>query len=75
MIELLKSFNLAIQHALFWLTLDGTDVDHLYCYFFSCPVIHTTVDYRTETSPYDVFESIGVVLDFFTQIVVAVLRI
>lgn len=75
MVELLESFNLAIKHALFRLALDGSDVDHLYRYFFPSLVIHASVDDRTEPFADDVLESVGVVLNFFTKVVVAVLRI
>lgn len=75
MVELLEGFDLAIQHTFFRLALDGSDVDHLYCYFFPGLVVHATVDDGAEASPDDVLESVGVVLNFFTKVVVAVLRI
>jgi hypothetical protein len=75
MVEFLECINLAIEHALFRLALDGSDVNHFYCHFFLGLVIRATVDDRAEPSSNDVLEAIGVVLDFFPEVVASVLWI
>lgn len=70
--EFLERLDLALEHLLLGLALDGADVDDLDGYFFLGLVVGAAVDHRAETAADDVPEAVGVVLDFLAHVVAGV---
>lgn len=72
MVEFLECLDLALEHLLLGLALDGSDVDDLNGYFLLGLVVGTAVDHRAEPAADDILQPVGVVLYFFAHVVAGV---
>lgn len=72
MVEFLECLDLALEHLLLGLALDGADVDDLDGYFLLGLVVGAAIDHRAEAAADDVLEAVGVVLDFLAHVVAGV---
>lgn len=69
MVEFFECLDLALEHLLLRLALDGPDVDDLNGYFFLGFVVGAAVDHRTEAAADDVLKTVGIILYFLAHVV------
>jgi hypothetical protein len=72
MVELFQCINLALKHFFLWFSLDGLDVDDFDGDGLLVFLVNAPVDDRAEAFTDDVFETVGVVLDFFSEIIIGI---
>ena len=72
MIKFFKGINLALKHFFLRLALDTLDVNDFDCNGLFIGLVDTSVDDRTKTFTNDVFETVGVIFDFFSEIIIGI---
>lgn len=72
MVKFFECIDLTFEHLFFWLSLDGFDVDNfngdrLFIFF-----IDASVNNGAEAFADDVFQTIGIVFDFFSEVIIGI---
>jgi len=72
MVKFFEGINLTFKHLFFWLSLDGFDVDDfngdwLFIFFIDAPVNN-----GAEAFADDVFQTIRIVFDFFSKVIIGI---
>ena len=71
MIEFFESIDFPLKHLLFGSIANGSEIDNFDGDLFSGSFIDASKDGGSEAFAYEIVEAIGIILDFFANLIVA----
>lgn len=72
MVEFFEGIDFTFEHFFLWFALDWLDIDDFDGNGLLIFLVDASVDNRAETFSDDVFEAVGVVFDFFSEIIIRI---